>query len=32
MILEYICIVAGAAALARCFVKFIEILEGNNER
>lgn len=32
MILEYICIVAGAAALARCFVKFIEILEGYNER
>ena len=32
MILEHICIVAGAAALARCFVKFIEILEGEDVR
>ena len=32
MILEYVCILAGAAALARGFVKIIEILEGENGR
>ena len=30
MLIEYICIMAGAAALARCFVKIIEKLEGEN--
>lgn len=30
MILEYICILAGAAALARGFIKIIEILEGEH--
>lgn len=32
MILEYICILAGAAALARGFIKIVEILEGDDER
>ena len=32
MILEYICILAGAAALSRGFIKIVEILEGEDER
>lgn len=30
MIFEYVCILAGAAALARGFIKIIEILEGEH--
>lgn len=30
MILEYVCILAGAAALARGFMKILAILEGEH--
>lgn len=31
MVLEYICILAGAAALAGTFIRFVEWLEGEVE-